>query len=118
MAKGSFSNNVEDSLFKKMDREMERELNKEADGIQNMYKHTVIIKNGNIYAVMGEVYKLLQKRDRTLFNEVKTYLAKNQKKMSYEKTIEYLQQYIEFTGETAYGERFELHRADDIKNIK
>jgi len=110
-------NNIEDKLFDKLDRDMEREDTKTYMNEEFGHRYEVIVNKGNVYYVLGEVYKVLKRKNRELHNEIQGHLAKNQKKMSFDQIFEYLKRYIELVGETGYGERFDINSSDELKNL-
>lgn len=110
-------NNIEDRLFDKLDREMEREDSKTYMNEEYGRRYEVIVNRGNVYYVLGEVYKVLKRKNRELHNQIQGYLAQNQKKMSFNQIFDYLKRYVEFVGETDYGERFDINSADELTQL-
>ena len=80
-------------------------------------RQEIIVSKGNVYYVLGEVYKVLKRKNRPLHDQIQQHMLKNQKKMSFVEIYDYLARYIEFVGETDYGERFDINSPEELKNL-
>ncbi len=116
MAK-SWGNNVEESMFRRLEREENHEMKEVMDEQVGTYKPEVVIRSSNIYSILGAVYKILKKKDPELHDEVYEYVNKNMKKLSFDDLIKYLQKYVEFWTEDQFGSRDYIYDAMQIRNL-
>ncbi len=110
-------NDIEDKLFSKLDRDIEREGQSTYMNEEYARRYEVIVSKGNIYYVLGKVYKVLVRKNKELHDQIQLHMLKNQKKMSYVEIYDYLARYIEFVGETGHGERFDINSPEELKSI-